>query len=230
MDDDAPQDDPDGEGDLGARIREREERMRRLKSQLDRADAAQRMEKRERITSSAKLVALSVGVLLVLAGGVWGVNQLAGLVPDNACKFHEHATFRVFDRGQELGFQHPRFDMRHMAMRAHLHQPNDYQIHLEGGCADVAEFFGLMGMEIRPGHLRLDQELHGGGALADDGNDTLRFYLYHEVEGNWTWQEYDGLLGHQLRDRQRMLITYGNLTDEEVAYQQSRVPAVPMAG
>lgn len=212
--------------DLRRRSEERGKRMAELRGRLDQADAWEKAERRDRISTGFKLVAYGAAALVVLAGGVWAVSQLASLTPDNPCGFHEHASFRVADGGQLLSFQHPRFDMRNMAMRAHLHQPNDNQVHLEGRCASVSEFFGLMGMTLKPDYLKLDGELHGGRILRSDGNHTLGFYLYHDVAGNWTWEPYADLPGHQLRDKQRMLVAYGNYTDEQLTDLQARVPAV----
>lgn len=208
------------------RIRERQERMRKIQDDLARAEAFEKSEKTEKFSSGVKFVALGLAALVVLAGGVWGVSKLGGLLPENQCAFHEHANFRVFDRGEELSFRHPRFDMQYMAMKAHLHQPDDSQLHLEGACADVAKAFDLMGMDLRPGYLKLDNELHAGKVLENHGNDTLRFFLYHDVEGNWTWTESPDAPDHQLRSKERLLITYGDLTDEEIRREESRVMAL----
>lgn len=205
------------------RIRERQERMRKMKADLVRTDAFQKAEKVDKIATRAKLTAIGIAALVLLAGGVWGANKLGDLVPENQCGFHEHANFRVFDQGRELEFKHPRFDMKYMAMKAHLHQPDDSQIHLEGDCADVSTFFSLMGMKLRPGYLKLDDELHASKELQDNGNDTLRFFLYHKEDGNWTWTEKPDAPDYQLRSMQRLLITYGNLTDDNIQRQQSRL-------
>lgn len=162
--------------------------------------------------------------ILALTGVVWGYVEVDSKLEAKGCNFHEHATFRVVDEGQVLSFKHPRFDMSNMAMKAHLHQPNDSQIHLEGKCASVDDFFSLMGMKIEPGLLQLDHELHGGKVLEDEGNRTLRFFLYHETPDDWKWEEYPGLLDHQLRDGQRMLVIYGEYTDEEITAFQDQVP------
>ena len=211
---------PESREELERRIQEREAKMQKMRTQLGRADSFQKRERRDRVFTRVKLAAVGVAAIIVLSGGVWGASKLASLGPEK-CNFHEHASFRVFDEGQQLSFQHPRFDMRNMAMKAHMHQPNDYQVHLEGGCANVKTFFSLMGMSLKPGYLKLDTELHVGKVLRDEGNLTLRFFLM-TPDGNWT--EKPDLPNHQLRDQQRALITYGNLTFEEIARQRGLVP------
>ncbi|MGH2625660.1 MAG: hypothetical protein ACRDHY_03290, partial [Anaerolineales bacterium] len=95
--------------ELEQRIREREERISTMKEKLGRADAFEESQRKDRIATSVKLSALAVGALLLLAGGVWAVGKMGDFVPDSACKFHEHATFRVFVDGQFLIYQHPEF-------------------------------------------------------------------------------------------------------------------------
>lgn len=219
-------DDESSREELERRIQEREKRMAETKARLQQAEVWERTERVDRITSRVKLTALGIGAIIVLSGVVWGVSKLADLAPNNECGFHEHASFRVFDGLQELSFQHPRFDMSKMAMKAHLHQPNDYQIHLEGACADVSNFFALMGMKLRAGYLKLDPELHDGRVLENDGNESLRFFLYRDAGGNGTWEEFPELPGHQLRDNQRALIAYGSYTSDQIATMQARVPVL----
>jgi len=166
---------------------------------------------------------LVVPLLLIL-----GIGLVAGMpyiqenfLREKGCPGHWHATFRVFDEDEELRFQHPRFDMASMSMRTHLHQPDDAKMHLEGGCADMGDFFGAMGMRLRGDSLRLDDELHEGRSIANEGNLTWRFFVTDET-GNWT--ERPDLPSYQAKDGQRILLTYGDLGDEAIAAQQERVP------
>ncbi|MBW3583683.1 MAG: hypothetical protein KY455_11345 [Euryarchaeota archaeon] len=212
--------------EIERRIREREAKVERLRQSMEKEARVKRLERKETVARSAKTTAFVLAGLLVFAGAAWGYFKATDMLEESGCSFHEHATFQIVDQGEVLRFQHSRFDMKHMEMRAHLHQPDDSKVHLEGGCATVQEFFGIMDMKIRPGHLQLDTVLHDDKVLKDEGNLTLRFFLYHEVGGNWTWEEYPKLLGHQLRDGQRMLVTYGDYTDEEIARYQAGVPPV----
>lgn len=160
-----------------------------------------------------------VALVLLGSGIAFGFYWTATHQPD--CPGHWHATYKVFDEGEELSFQHSRFDMRYMSMRTHIHQPKDYLMHLEAGCADVSEFFDAMGLELRRTSFELDEELHDGETLANQGNMTLRFFM---APTNGTWQEMPNLPSYQPLDGDRFLITYGNATIEEIARQQALVP------
>ena len=165
----------------------------------------------------------AIPVLVVL-----GIGLVAGMpyvqdnyLTDKGCPGHWHASFQVYDEGEKLSFNHPRFDMNPMPMRGHLHQPNDWKMHLEGGCVTVGDFFDNMGMDLRRDSLTLDSELHGGKVLRDDGNMTLGFYVGLT---NGTWIEKPDLPSYQLKDGERMLITYGIVTEDELRRQQDAIP------
>lgn len=215
--------------EIERRIQEREKARQGLLKENERLQMAKKIERKQRFTETARFSAIAVVAVLLLAGAGYGYTSLSSSLDEKSCKFHDHATFRVVDEDEVLRFVHPRFDMDRMAMRAHLHQRDDATLHLEGGCANVQEVFGLMGMKIKPGYLKLDQELHDEKELVDEGNRTLRFFLYHEVDDQMVWEEDPRLLGHQLRDGQRLLVIYGNHTDEEITQYQAMVPQPPGA-
>lgn len=162
------------------------------------------------------------------AAVILGVGLVAGMpyvqenyLLDKGCPGHWHASFRVYEDGEPLSFQHQRFDMRYMGMAGHLHQSNDWKMHLEGGCLTVSGFFDNMGMDLARDSFELDKELHGGRVLETEGNQTLGFFL---GLANATWIEKPDLPSYQPKDGERILITYGTWTTEELKSWQERVP------
>lgn len=184
-----------------------------------RAQHLAQAQRRGRPGRLARKAILPVAILVLTSGVAFGFYWTATHAPD--CPGHWHATYKVYDNGTELSFQHSRFDMRSMSMRTHIHQPKDYLMHLEGGCASVSEFFDAMGMDFRRSSFELDKELHDGMTLANEGNLTLQFYVQN---GNSTWQERPDLPSYQPHDGDRILISYGNPTPDEIARQQASVP------
>ncbi len=208
------------------RVTARERRRQRVRAE----------ERRQLPMKAVKTFAVWGGILVGSAGVVWGLVYLSGLGEDCALEeLHEHATFYVYDNGTRVRFQHPKFDMEGpgeaglLPSKVHMHQPNDYQVHLEFGCATMGQFFGYMGAEFEEGRFQLDDVVNGGKVLEDEGNMTLRYFLFMPDEDrskhNGTWIEKPDLPSHQGRDCQRMLITFGELTDAMIAEQQKSVPA-----
>lgn len=190
--------------------------------------------RRELPARAAKTAAVGLAVALVLAGGAWAVPKLLGSGSDD-CLWHEHATFRVFVNGEELRFQHSSFEMQRrgtpglLPMKSHLHQPNDSLVHLEGACASVATFFEYMGMDLDRDSLRLDTIVHNGSAYASGPDGKLQFFLFEPASAGATegaWRERPDAPSLQLRQDQRLLVTFGNLTAENIATQQGTVPPV----
>lgn len=207
-----------------------DEPERRMTARERRAERVRKGERKKLPAKALKNAALVVVVVLVLAGAVYGVNKLNTLAPSCALQSsHEHATFYIYDNGELLHFKHPKFNMQGSGVgvlpgKMHMHQPVDDQLHLEFGCGPFGQFFDYTGMELRPGYLKLDEELHGGKVLQDQGNQTLKMYLFEpDMDnvplGNWTLKP--DLHKHQLRDCERALITYGNQTDQQIEQQRA---------
>lgn len=204
----------------------------------------QRYRDQERKALPTKLLrrgGIAALVILLIAGGAWGAVWVYNSTKDK-CEFsrenlHEHASFAVFEDGYEngtkrLSFQSPKFDLEGprseglLPMKFHMHQPNDFQFHMEFGCATMEDFFSFVGGRLRAGHLKLDPYLHGSKVLEDNDTMQLKFYL-RQVDGNWV--EKPDAHQIQLRDGQRLLITYGRANETKLQAQQAAVPVPPEA-
>lgn len=204
-------------------------RLDELRHRLAAAERYKELERRDRFVAAAKLGALALVAVVLMAGIVWAAPRILK-IGERPCSWHEHATFRVFVRGEQLSFQHPKFDMGGpgkpglLPMRAHLHQPDDYTLHLEGACATTSDFFGFVDATLKRESFKLDPYLHNATLLNNEGDRMLRFFLFLPEPGNGTWVEKPDLPGHQPRNGQRILITYGNETASQIQDEQARVP------
>lgn len=218
-----------------------EDRMTARERRAQRAKEAQRRDMPKR---TMKRAAIAIAILLALVGVVAGVRFLSGLGP-GPCPLeqtHEHSSFYIYvpdeanaSSPKRVSLAHPTHDLRvpggqgKFPPKAHMHYPNDWQGHHEFGCATVSEFLGYIGMEVEPGHLKLDPQLNGGKVYDDAGNLTVKFYLflpdYDDRSGRTgNWSEKPDLPDHQPRDLERWLIAYGNWTDEQVQTMQNEIP------
>lgn len=126
---------------------------------------------------------------------------------------HEHATFALFILGERVSFNHVDYDLsRVRVMRAHLHVPDEFTIHIEddfpGGIptVTVAEFLGVHGVRFATGALTLDRK---DGHNGTTWNDTAQARWHVLVEpANQTAAEAAAGPGHVLREGQRVLVSY----------------------
>lgn len=197
------------------------------KRKLERYKGEQRRELPKKITV-ALVAVLALGG--IVAGANYVINErLAQLPSGPTCPGHNHATFRIFVRGEELEFQNNAFDLSQSDyMRAHLHVPDDHTLHLESGCMTWKDFTlrTLDGTQIRPGYLKLDNVVHGGAEYRDSGNETLRFFV-RNTEGEWSPKP--DLLDYQPRDGEKILISFGSEDEEALRQQMARVPSTSAA-
>src|SRR3989344_4323995 len=132
------------------------------------------------------------------------------IVPENEF-YHVHADFAVYINGKKLDFNLPIYSERDP--RIHLHIRNQYGdsvIHVEGGHAKLGEFFTSLGMKLTENCFRTTSV-----NFCNDHRRTLKFY----VNGirNKDFGNYD------IKDLDRILITFGNEAEEEMKKQMDSV-------
>lgn len=124
--------------------------------------------------------------------------------------FHIHVDFKVFISGQEMDFALPQYSERDRRM--HLHTQNDFGgsvIHVEDEKTTLGEFFASLSMKFNSTCFITDSE------FCDTETKTLKFYV-NDVENN----EHEN---YKPRDLDRMLISYGNESKDEIQKQLSSI-------
>lgn len=176
-----------------------------------------------------------IGVVLVAAiGAAATIYQ-----PPAAKKFiHDHATFAVFIGGEQERFVHRDYDMGVRGMNTpHMHVGDGMEVwHIEGsfegGVSDVTVEDSLQvanGVIFRQGYMKLDtMGGHNGSEWRDQGNATWKVYVSKMV-GDERGPFELAPEGPQYipRNLDEVLITYGDLSEEELARQQAAVPRPP---
>jgi len=132
------------------------------------------------------------------------------IVPENEF-YHVHADFAVYINGRKLDFNLPIYSERDP--RIHLHVRNQYGdsvIHVEAEGVKLGEFFTSLGMKLTENCFRTTSV-----NFCNDDRRTLKFY----VNGirNKDFGNYD------IKDLDRILITFGNETEEEIEKQMDSV-------
>ena len=135
------------------------------------------------------------------------------VVPENEF-YHVHADFAVYINGKKMDFNSPMYDQRDP--RIHLHVRNKYGdsvIHVEGEHVKLGEFFTSIGMRLTEKCFRTTSV-----NFCNDDKRTLKFYV-NSIR-NKDFGNYD------IKDLDRILITFGDETEEEIKKQMDSVTRV----
>lgn len=192
-----------------------------------RAERAAETKRKALPKKTARRLLIAVVVALVIVGAVaaWRGLQAAS----DGCPGHWHGGYAIYIEDEKLTFPNQSTMAYGAAPADHVHH-----IHADDGiyhyhpqvnrCISTEAMMQRLGVQVSDGGLTIDLQ-HPGftGHHATDANNTLR--ILHQPSGeawrNVTWAEIDG---KQLGNGDRILITYGHLTDEMVAAQQAAMP------
>lgn len=134
---------------------------------------------------------------------------------------HDHADFAIFIEGERFDFGQSRFistEENEKSMAAHIHDPRHTVVHVHYSNTTWDEFLRSLGVTLD------DPTMPGGSAESasitmpdgreyrSEGGKTLKFY----VNG----VRVDGIAFTTIADLDRVLISYGSETPEEVEQQQ----------
>jgi hypothetical protein len=163
--------------------------------------------------------------LVVIFGGVTTVLAMQADDTD-ACPGHWHSTVDVYVLGERVSFDHPQYTLEgsdRMPFSSHLHRGKDWEWHWEpqGGedCIPLGEGLDYVDMEVSGTRLVLDgthDQLGQSGTYTEEGNNTV-FAIHRVGEGEWDTIGIGSLNDRQLKPDERVIILYGNYTDEQMA-------------
>lgn len=125
-------------------------------------------------------------------------------------RFHMHADFKVFIDDKEINFSLPQYNVKDR--RIHLHTDNDFGgsvIHVEDENVGLEEFFSSLGMSLTDNCFSTTNE-----TFCSNEDKRLKFY----VNGKRT-----AIGDYRISDLDRVLISYGNETEETIERQLNSV-------
>ena len=148
---------------------------------------------------------------------------------------HEHAVFRMFVQGQEVGFNDARFDYsntRYSQAHMHFHGAEstsaEYVIHAEGILGyRLREFFDTLDVEVAKDHVRLNPEVHGSKEYVNGGGLAWQMWVDGCKDGPDNWAHVADWTEYRPFQHDRMLITYASqsATPDSLAQELARVPS-----
>jgi hypothetical protein len=171
-------------------------------------------------------------IFMLLVGGVVTAMVLTSVSAEE-CPGHWHSTFNVYVDDERISYDHAQYDLgQQTPLSYHLHQPNDALIHFEPPrteCIPMETFLSAVDTTIGEGIISFDgnhASLGQAGTYENDGNRTLQFFIAPTGD-DWEIIGADELNERQSLDGERMLILFGNYTDERIAQLQGGVPYPP---
>lgn len=168
-------------------------------------------------------------IVLLFGAIVTGMSISASRGPE--CPGHWHSTQDFYVNGDRVSYLHGKYDLNgaranggSMSVSAHMHNTggNDYTWHFEPPtarkCIPYEDALRVIDTDLSKDRLVLDGEQDITGDFRVDSNHTLR--AFHRVgDGAWDSISIGSLLDRQLRPEERLIVVYGNATDDIAAFQ-----------
>lgn len=155
-------------------------------------------------------VAAIIIILAAFALFTWRSDSGPGVIGE----VHEHADFKVYLNDGQYDFSAEKYHSREnrpLSNFIHLHDLKGNIIHKHATGIKLGFFFRTLGMKLNSTCFVLDD----GTEYCNDGSKTLKMYVNGARVQNPA--EYE------LWDSDRILITYGSETEEEIAAQMATV-------
>jgi hypothetical protein len=140
-------------------------------------------------------------------------NGGAIIVPEDEF-YHVHTDFAVYINGRKMDFDSSIYSERDP--RIHLHIRNQYGdsvIHVEARDVNLGDFFDSLGMKLTENCFRTRSV-----NFCNDGSRTLKMYV-NGIRNN-------DFGNYEIKDLDRILITFGNEAEEEIKKQMDSVTRV----
>jgi protein-disulfide isomerase len=129
-------------------------------------------------------------------------------------KVHEHADYKVFINNQEVSFSGDQYQSttgKELSSEQHLHDNNGNNIHKHLTKKTIVDFFHSLWVTLTKDCI----QIHTGTQYCTTTGSTLKFYVNDKPK--------DDFMNYEFRDLDRILISYGAETDEQLKSQLASV-------
>lgn len=163
---------------------------------------------------------VALGVFAAMAGGDDEADDQPTFCPpgDPSCtlrqEVHWHADFAIYIDGEQIDFSDPQFisDVDNpISPNAHIHEPRYHIVHVHRESSTWGEFLDSLGMALTDVSITTAD----GETYMSDETSTLKFYK--------NGVRVDSLRLSPISDLDRVLITFGDETEDELAEQLASV-------
>ncbi len=165
--------------------------------------------------------------IVVFGAAILGILGIAAFViflpkPDNdnvqigpLGSTHIHADFAVYLNGKQVSFNDDTYFIgdKHNQY-SHVHEPHSTLIHMHATGITIGYFMNAVGYPFNATCITLDEK----DKLCNDGENTLKFYVNEKTN--------DRFNNYVIRNLDKILISYGSDTEEELKQQLDSVTSL----
>lgn len=191
--------------------------------------------KKMKIKISSTMIYVIVAVVVVGAGGYGAYAYFSGAPEDSSGSLsqisapigalgstHIHADFAVFLEGEQITPLGPAYFVRNAFVHVEEGAGAGSVIHMHATNVPLGFFFRSLGMSFNNECFTLDN----GKEFCNSGNNTLKMFVKH---AGGEWEQNKQYHTYVFQDLDKILITYGNETEEQVSQQQAQVTGFTVA-
>lgn len=186
----------------------RDEKRRKKEEKKAKREQRRRTEDRRRVLRKITLIAVLFAVISILGYGIYvsAVSPPAIVRPGPVGSAHEHAVLVIFLEGKPMEvFHQPKYQL--VDDRVHFEDGDGFTVHTHARSVTLRYFFETLKMRFSYESLVLDD----GRSFVPQDNKTLKLYVNRLV--NTQYENY------VIKDRDRILISFGNDDQTEIARQ-----------
>lgn len=158
------------------------------------------------------MVAVGVGIAVAIAAAIMAYSQVRPYGPVGSA--HVHAGFAVMLNGREVDFSQTEYQVQSQLI--HVEGGDGTTLHRHATGVPIGEFLRSVNMNIANNCFITDE----GTQYCEGGDNRLMFF----VNGD----EVQDIMGYVLNDNDRILITYGDLTEQQIQEQIDTVNDRPL--
>jgi hypothetical protein len=152
------------------------------------------------------MVAVGVGIAVAIAAAMLAYSQVRPYGPVGSA--HVHAGFSVMLNGQEIDFSQTKYQVDTTRLQLiHMEGGDGTTLHRHATGVPISEFLHSVRMDIANNCFVTDD----GTQYCEGGDNRLMYF----VNGS----EVQDIMGYVLNDNDRILITYGDLTEQQIQEQ-----------
>ncbi len=178
--------------------------------------ATNKDEKQKSKVSKGKILAIAISILIV---GFIGYSIFWAITTEGVGAIgstHIHADFAIFLDGEEITPLPEQYFVASPYVHVETGPGAGTVIHMHATNVPLKMFFDSLGMKFNPECF----EVGGDNKYCNDGINTLKMFVKHD---NATWEQNLEYEKYIFQDLDKILITYGDGTNEDIQLQQNNV-------